>query len=286
MNKLIPLLAALLAGMLALAAPGAAPDAASVERQMKGVSTLIESSSAARQIDASGKPEAIKLREQARALYARALLERQAGDLPAAQQLLNEASRALFEGVRLASPPEDKAKRQQAEFAARLGDARAMLDAHRRVVADKGGQADAQALVKKVEKLLADAEQAAPADAVRGLALVEQGYHLSRAAIGSLRAGETLVRSLNFANKEEEYRYEQDRHESHTLLVQLLLKEKRDVPGIDRMVQGFIDKAMHLRAEAEAKASVRDFGAAVTLMEEATRELVRAIRGAGVFIPG
>jgi len=286
MNKLIPLLALLLDVMPVLAAPGAPPDAASIERQLKGVATLIEASSAARQIDASGKPEAIKLREQARAAYARAQLERQAGDLPAAQQSLNEASRALFEGARLAAPPEDKAKRQQAEFAARLGDARAMLDAHRRVVADKGGQADAQALVQKVEKLLADAERAAPADAVRGLALVEQGYHLSRAAIGNLRAGETMVRSLNFANKEEEYRYEQDRHESHTLLVQLLLKEKRDVPGVDRMVQGFLDKAMHLRAEAEAKATVRDFGAAVGLMEDATRELVRAIRGAGVFIPG
>jgi hypothetical protein len=286
MNKLIFFPPLLLAAQLTLAAPAAVPDAAALERQSRGVATLLESSSASRQIEASGKPEALELRRKARAAFEQSQAALRGGDLAAAQQLLNAASRTLFEGARLAAPPEDKAKRQQAEYQARLNDARAMLDAQRRVVMEKGGEAEAVALVTRVEQLLVDAEAQAPRAPGQALALADQAYHLSRAALGSLRGGETLVRSLNFASKAEEYRYELDRNDSHRMLVNLLLKEKRDVPGIDRMVQGFIDKSAALREEAASKAASQDFETAVKLLEDATRELVRAIRSAGVFIPG
>ena len=286
MNKFAPLLLSLLTVLPVLAAPPAVLDAASLERQLKGVSTLLESSSASRQIEASGKPEALRLRDQARVLFEQSRDALRAGDLAAAQKLLTDASRQLFEGARLAAPPEDKAKRQQAELQNRLTDARAMLDAQRRVVNEKGGDADGLALVAKVEKLLVEAEPLAAQAPGRALALADQAYYLSRAAIGSLRGGETLVRSLNFASKAEEYRYELDRNDSHRMLVNLLLKEKRDTPGIDRMVQGFIDKSAALREQAAQQATAADFEAAVKLMEDATRELVRAIRSAGVFIPG
>lgn len=286
MRKIIPLAFMLLMPPAMAAPPSGPPDAGAVERQMKGVATLLEASSAARQIEASGKPDALRLRDRAREAYASARAASEAGRLDEAKRLLDEASKTLFEGARLAAPPEDKAKRQQAEYMARRDEARAMLDAHRRVVADKGNAPDALVLVAKVENLLAEAERAAPRDVAKSLAFVDQAYHLSRAAIGSLRGGETLVRSLNFANKEEEYRYELDRHDSHQMLIGMLLKEKRDTPGMDRMVQGFLDKALRLRAEAEAKAGARDFAGAVGLMEEATRELIRALRGAGIYIPG
>jgi hypothetical protein len=286
MNKFAPLLLSLLTVLPTLAAPPAVLDAPSLERQLKGVATLLESSSASRQIEASGKPEALQLRDRARVLFEQSRESLRAGDLAAAQKLLTDASRQLFEGARLAAPPEDKLKRQQTEFQNRLIDARSMLDAQRRVVTEKGGDADGLALVAKVEKLLSEAEPLAAQAPARALALADQAYYLSRAAIGSLRGGETLVRSLNFANKAEEYRYEMDRNDSHRMLVNLLLKEKRDTPGIDRMVQGFIEKSAGLREQAAQRASAEDFEAAVKLMEDATRELVRAIRSAGVFIPG
>lgn len=285
MNKLIFLLSLLLAARPALAAPPVL-DAAGLERQAQAVSTLLESSSASRQIEASGKPEALALRQRARSLLGQGQSALRAGDLAGAQQFLNEASRALFEGARLAAPPEDKAKRQRAEYQARLGDARPMLDAQRRVAMEKGGEAEAMALVARVEKLLVDAEARAPADPGQALALTDQAYHLSRAALGSLRGGETLVRSLSFASKAEEYRYELDRNDSHRMLVSLLLKEKRDAPGIDALVRGFLDKSASLRESAAGKAGQGDYDSAVKLLEDSTRELVRAIRSAGIFIPG
>jgi hypothetical protein len=52
------------------------------------------------------------------------------------------------------------------------------------------------------------------------------------------------------------------------------------------MVQGFIAKAKELRAKADAAASGKDYATGVKLLEESTTELVRAIRGAGIYIPG
>ena len=39
-----------------------------------------------------------------------------------------------------------------------------------------------------------------------------------------MRSGDTLVRSLNFASKEEEYRYEIDRNDTHQMLIKVLVE--------------------------------------------------------------
>jgi len=66
------------------------------------------------------------------------------------------------------------------------------------------------------------------------------------------------------------------------MLIEVLLSEKR----ADSMVQRFVAKAKDLRAQAEGAAKGKDFATGVKLLEESTAELVRAIRGAGIYIPG
>jgi hypothetical protein len=46
------------------------------------------------------------------------------------------------------------------------------------------------------------------------------------------------------------------------------------------------ERAAELRRDADAAGKRGDYVYAIRLLEVATRELVRAIRGAGVFIPG
>jgi DNA-directed RNA polymerase subunit L len=100
-----------------------------------------------------------------------------------------------------------------------------------------------------------------------------------------LRGGDTIVRTLNFASKAEEYLYEIDRNDAHRMLVQMLLKDKRG-GATDTMVDHAVAEAARLRAQAEDEAGRRNHEAAVRTLEESTRELVKAIRGAGVYIPG
>jgi hypothetical protein len=277
-------LALCLAAAAATAQPAIALDREQLERRIVSTATLIETSSGARQIEASGAPRAAEQRTRARELHKQAGDAFRAGDLENTNKLLTEASRALFEGVRLARPEQVTGNKEQADYQARLDSTRALLDAQKRIAAEKGGRTAES--VKQVETLIADAERQAGGgrlpDARR---TIDQAYLLVKASIGTLRNGDTVVRSLNFATPTEEYHYEIDRNDTHRMLVDMLLKDKRG-SGIDAMVDQAVGAAAKLRQQAEAEAARRDHKGAIKTLEDSTRELVKAIRAAGVYIPG
>lgn len=281
------LLAVVLATLLgaAIAQRTPAPDAADIEKRLASVETLIERSSAARQVETSGNATARERRERARVLHRDAVAAWKAGDLARARTLLDNASREMFEGVRVAAPEQvqqDKAKR---DFAARLDSTRALSDALKRISTEKASGGDIRAVIQSVDAGMRDAEQlASGGDFPRAQATLDRSYLTAKAAIGGLREGDTLVRSLHFASKEEEYRYEVDRNDTHRMLVKLLVEERRAAAG--SAIDGFVGKATQIRGQALSTAERGDFAAAIRLLEDSTRELVRAIRSAGIYIPG
>ena len=262
------------------------PDPAQLQRRLESVGTLLARSSAARQIEASGSPQARALRDQARALHAKAAAAMSAGDLAAAAELLDQAVREMFQGVKLAAPEQLSQAKQRSDFDARLESVKVLLEAQRRIGREKAA-AEAAEISRRIEQLLQEASaQAAAGNLDRARATLDQAYLSAKAAIGGMRQGDTLVRTLDFASKEDEYRYELDRNDTHQMLIKLLLDEKRQSGSTDRMVQGHQERASALRRQAEAMADKKDFAGAVRLLEESTGELVRAIRGAGIYIPG
>ncbi len=274
---------AALAAAAAKAEPASAPllDVAALERRLAAVETLIERSSAARQIDAAAVPAALERRERARASHRKAAEAYRAGDLQRASVLLPEASVHMFEAVKLAAPEQVTGAKRKTDFDARLESARSLLAAQKRIAAEKGGPQAAET-TSGIERLVRQAEQEGAAGRLKeATTAVEQAYLLAKAAIGSMRSGDTLVRSLTFASAQEEYEYELDRNETHRMLLAVLLdaaKSERAAPAIAR--------AADLRTQAEARAKAGDHRAATKVLEDATRELVRAIRAAGVYIPG
>lgn len=280
------------AALILAAAPAAlhaqertAPDAAQVEKRLTSVQTLIEKSSAARQIDSSGDAASRERQGKARELHREAEAAYRAGDLVRASTLLDEASKQMFVGVRSAAPEQlaqDKARR---DFDERMKSTRALLDALKRISDEKGLGADGRTLVASIESGIAQAvSQAGTSDYVRARASLDQSYLVAKAAIGGLRGGDTLVRSLNFASKEEEFHYEVDRNDTHRMLVTLLVEEKK--VAAQGTLKQFVDAAVRLRAEAQQTAGRGDYPGAIRLLEDSTRELVRAIRSAGIYIPG
>ena len=273
------------AGAIAQSRPP--PDREQLERKFTSTATLIENSSAAKQIESSGVAAAAAQRSRARELHRQAGEALRAGQLEATAKLLDEASRAMFDGVRLAAPEQLVARQQRADFDARMESTRALLDAQKRIAAEKSTGPRAGELSQRIEALMAEASELARGgrlvDARRTL---DQAYLAVKAAIGTLREGETVVRSLNFASKAEEYVYEVDRNDTHQMLVRMLLNDKRGGAGVDTMVEQSVAAAAKLRAQAEEQAARRDHEAAVLTLEQSTRELVKAIRGAGVYIPG
>lgn len=280
--------AALLVG-LALAVVGAqAQDREQVERRVQSVGTLIESSSAARQIESSGDAGARAKRDNARLMHREADATLRSGDAAAANKLLDLAAREMMAGARLAKPEQVAGEKARRDFDARLESAQALLAAQQRITQEKSAGREAQDATRSIEQQIAQAQKLAAQERVgEARTILDRAYLTARVSIESLRRGDTLVRSLNFASKREEYDYEIDRNDTHRMLINVLLAERRDAAGtMPASMQVFVDKAATLRSDAEAQARRGEHAAAIKLLEDSTRELVRAIRSGGIYIPG
>lgn len=265
------------------AAADAAVDRGRLEQRLVAVETLLEKSSAARQVEASGDTAARQKREKAREIYRQARAAFQSGQYARASALLPEASVQMFEAVRLAAPGDVAAPKARSDFEARLDSVNSLHAAFRRVAGEKPGAAGVAETSRDIESLIRDAQRlSGEGNLDAGRAALERAYLLAKAAVSSLRSGDTLVRSLHFATKEEEYRYEVDRNDTHQMLIKVLLEGKPSTTAQQSMTA----KALQIRNQADAAAASADHAAGVKLLEESTRELIRAIRSAGVFIPG
>lgn len=264
------------------------PDREQVERRLASMETLIEKSSAAKQVETSGNVQATTLRGRARELRQQAGEAFRGGDYVKASSLLDQAAKLFFEGVRLAAPEQVTGEKAQQDFANRMESVKALLVAQKRISAEKQQGAKGAQVTAMIESKIRDAAALAAAGKLdQGRAVLDQVYRATNVAIEGLRQGDTLVRSLNFANKEEEYLYEVDRNDTHKMLIKVLLDERRaGNPGLESLVQKHMEQAAALRVNAEAMASRKDFESGIKLLEDSTRELVRAIRSAGVYIPG
>lgn len=260
---------------------------AQLARRLEAVETLIEMSSAAKQIETSANPDALARRDKARELRREAAQACAAQDYGKCTRLLDEAAKILFEGARLAAPEQVTQQKKQRDFDARLESVKTLLAAQKRIGSEKHLDTREAEHSRRIEGLMQQANTLAAANKLdEARAALDQALLVAKTAIGGLRGGETLVRSLHFATKEEEYRYEIDRNDAHRMLVKVLLEEKRGAPGVDAMVQKFLEQAAQLRAKAEELAAKGDYESGVKMLEDSTRELVRAIRGAGIYIPG
>jgi hypothetical protein len=282
-----PLSAVLVA--LALAGPALAqqaPDKDTVARRLQSVSTLIERSSAAKQIESSADPQALERRSEARALHRQASAAFAGGDLVGAGKLLDEATRAVMAGARMSNPEQVTDEKKKRDFDARAESVKALLAAQKRIAIEKSAGREAQEAAQNVESQMTQAQRLATAGKLdEARPVLDRAYLTAKLSIESMRRGDTLVRSLKFASPREEYDYELDRNDTHRMLVRVLTGDR---PGADTQagIQAALDTAARLRTEAEQLAGRGDHTGAIKVLEESTRALVRGIRGAGIYIPG
>jgi hypothetical protein len=279
-------LVALLLGLLVATAN--AQDREQVERRGQSIGTLIETSSAARQIESSGEASARERRDTARLIHREALVALRDGDLNQANKLLDQAAREMMTGARLAKPEQVAGEKHKRDYETRLESARALLAAQQRITQEKSAGREAQDATRNIERQIGDAQKLAEMNRFEeARPVLDRAYLTARVSIEAMRRGDTLVRSLNFGSKREEYDYEIDRNDTHRMLITVLLADRKDAAGdMPAGMQTFTDQATRLRSEAEAQARKGDHPAAIKLLEDSTRELVRAIRSGGIYIPG
>jgi tetratricopeptide (TPR) repeat protein len=248
---------------------------------------LIESSSAAKKVEASGNDEAIALREQARGLFDLAVKAQDAGDQATASEYLNQAIRAMQKAVRLSDPDDVTGPKARADFKRVESSVDALNDALLRIGDEKGVKDKIAPITREVASLRGEAgamfEAGKPAE---GRAKLDQALQLLKVNIEGLRGGEELTRSLDFKSKEEEFHYEVDRNDTHQMLVKVFAEEKIKSDSTRKRVEGFLQSALGLRAAADALGKEGQYEAGIGKLEESTKELIKAIRSAGLYIPG
>jgi hypothetical protein len=284
----IPLLILSLLAGLAGSGAALAQDREQLERRLTSVATLIEQSSAARQIESSGDAAALGKRDSARLIHREAAVSLRAGDAAAAARLLDQAPREMMDGARLARPGQVAGEKASRDYDARLASVRALLGAQQRIAQEKGAAPDATEATRSIQQQIEEAQRLAAAGRLdQARPVIDRAYLTARVSIETLRRGDTLVRSLNFADKREEYAYELDRNDTHRMLITVLLADRKDTSGaMPAGMQALVDRATTLRGEAETQARAGDHAQAVRTLEDSTRELVRAIRTGGIYIPG
>jgi hypothetical protein len=298
MNKSAFLLVSAIFSASALAqttAPAAAPETAAsrlagnkidkgqLSSNLDSVAKLLESSSAARQIESSKAPEAMQRRDRARELHRAAKAALEQDNLEKASALLAESRSTFFDAVRFAAPEEVSVKKLENDYLLQLESVQALLGAYKRVSDEKAAEGVAATVAQIERSMAAGAALAKDRKFKEARAEIDRGYLVAKAGLTSLRSGDTLTRSLNFANKEEEYHYEIDRNNTHQMLIKVLVDDKK---ASGDMVQAYLSKAQEKRIKADDAASRKAYDEAVKLLEDSTAELVRAIRNAGIYIPG
>lgn len=281
MKQLVPWLAAFL-----LTAPLSTlgGDAERIESRLTFVERLVNQSSLARKIAASGSTSAMDLREQSLRALARARDEFEQRNLESAKRSLHEATTLMFEAEARLDDAADAKIRQRTEVDALKLSLETMLEAHERIT---GGSEEHQNIKRDtnvaVKEADAELEAGRPEDARR---VLRSAYHQIKLAIERGRSGQTLVNTLSFDTPDAEYHYELDRNETHLMLMTVLLVERVHAPGIEQYIADQKRKAKGLRDQAELQAGQGHYERAVALLEASTRELVVAIRRAGIYIPG
>ncbi len=252
------------------------------------ISKLINDSSGSKQVNKSNNPEVKKSYQQAKDLLNKASEQFTLGNIEQGSALLDKSAKMMFSAIRLATPKTVKKEKDKHEYYKRKKSFKALRDALNRITAESTNGNNVKHKINiQLDKILESSNKLERSGNHKAAKIkLDKAYYILQQSIESLRGGQTLVRSLNFANPEEEYQYELDRNDTHKMLMKLLLDEKKSSEYTKKSVLKFTQQADSLRQKAIAATLDKQFEEAIKLLEQSTKQLVRAIRSAGVYIPG
>lgn len=242
--------------------------------------TVLMKSDGAKRIEASSNEEAKKRLEQARDLYRMARKDHGEGRTDEAEKGLNEALRLATTATQMVPSQSSRDQQLRERYNDLLRQVKSYQDWH---VDYKGVDPHEKEDQRNMEVELGRAQLLAEqGDYQQANELLNNmlGILITKtsAAIGS----KTVTYDLNFASKEEEYRYETDRNLEYERLIPIALSQKQPSATMRSLMDKMIDKALLLRKEAEAAFAAKKFDEAIARMHESTEQFQNALKITGV----
>jgi len=260
-----------------------------VDQKVLLVENMAYRSIAAKTIAESGDGEAIAALDKAKGLIEDAKKAIAGALYMEADDKLNQALNLINDNAKRLTRTTVDAQRAKVLFERRRHAVETFLSAYERVSSDP--KTDVSKLPKEHTAWIAEKLAEADALAAKGQhekaqEPLEAAYERTRGLIRSMRAGQTLTRSLNFATVEEEYRYELKRNDSHFALLEFAIVEKNPLGSVVERIHQNRDKARKVREAAEAKAKEGNYPGAIGELNSSTEILLQAIRMSGIYVPG
>jgi len=259
----------------------------SIDQQIDFVRNLLDKSSISKRVKESDNQDAKQLYIESKELHEKAINYNKQGKIEHAAEALFYSTEKMFRAARLAKSDVGSSEKEKQQYDQLMQSVDALMIALQRISAEKGQVAEADEIkriaVARIENSKILMENGQPYSAKKELNKV---YVEIKTSISKLRSGETLINSLRFKSKKDEYLYELDRNDTHHMLVSLLLVEKVENASKKKKAQTFINEAAQLRERCEVKAREGDYDSAISACEKSTSLLIKAIRNSGFFIPG
>ncbi|HEX22436.1 MAG TPA: hypothetical protein ENH21_03295 [Chromatiales bacterium] len=240
----------------------------------------------AKRVLASNNGEAKRLLASAKKDLAASREKLLAGALPEALTLADQ----VVKGVGAASkmvPSEDviaQLSQRHDELLHEIEDFEASYDSNYARMAKAGGVPKDIGYDKaRVASLKAEAQSlASKGDYAKANAKLEQAQAIVTRGLHKMLDSKTLVYELKFDSPADEYEYELKRFTGYEELIPVAVEMKKPAAGALKLMDSFLDKARKRRDEAKAKATEGDYGAALGMLQQATKTVRRALRMVGV----
>lgn len=114
---------------------------------------------------------------------------------------------------------------------------------------------------------------------------LSKAYDLNMRALVAARQKETIIYALEFKSKRDEYEYELRRYQNYRMFLRVTKEQHKLEPTTLYLIHTFVAASERLSQSGEQQAKQENYPAAITMLEKATNELVRALRVAGVALP-
>lgn len=253
-------------------------------KQKLSYASLVAMSKPAKRVKNSSNSEAKLLLESSQKKLGEARVLQQAGDNRGAMLLIDEALRNMSLASQMVPSESIKNEQQQRYHAAvklLAQQEKSYKDASERLLSQGGDvveyNQDDVSVFRSKAKLHADEKDYAAA-----ISDIQQADRVVTTALNEMLDSQTIKYELNLDTPQGEYEYEHNRYLGYAELVPVAIEEKKPSKGQMMLLNGFVDKSKSMNAKGEAMAEEGNFPDAIRLMQEATKQVRRALRMLGV----
>ena len=244
---------------------------------------LGNNSPVSKRIEISGDDEAKQQLKRSQEMWEQAVEHNEQGEYELAEGHINQGLKLMTKLSRKVKD-EDKVRQARIELYKQVkGHVDMFVVAFDRVAEEKGEDRVRDMLDRdELDEIMSNAESAYDdGDLALANHLMRQAADIVDIALSDARHKDVLLHELTFESLEEEYAYEINRNESYVKLIDLMQKKSAPSQASAAYVQKLIEENAKLREQADKLVSEGNLEQGISVMENCTDKLSRALRVSG-----